>query len=97
MIESQWVLGRKLLANSQTAKWKVRPVGRGDQQKPGDYNDITSPVIDSASVRLALGLAAKHDVEIAVPDIPPAFLSCRLQETLYMRLPDGEWPDDPYC
>jgi len=83
MIESRWVMGRKLLVNGFTEKWKVRLVGHGDQQKPADYNDITSPVIDSASVRLALGLAAKHDLEIAVLDIPTAFLSCRLQETLY--------------
>jgi len=95
MIESRWVMGRKHLANGQTEKWKVRQVGRGDEQKPGDYNDITSPVIDSASGRLALGIAAKHDLEIAVHDIPTAFLGCPMQETLYMRLPDGEWPDDP--
>ena len=37
MIESRWVMGRTLLANGQTEKWKVRLVGRGDQQKPGDY------------------------------------------------------------
>jgi hypothetical protein len=97
MIESRWVMGRKLLANGQTEKWKVRHVGRGDQQKPGVYDDITSPVIDSASIRLALGLAAKHHLEIAVLDIPTAFLGCPIQETLFMRLPDGEWPDDPYC
>jgi hypothetical protein len=97
MIESRWVMSRKLLANGQTEKWKVRLVGRGDQQKPGDYNDITSPVIDSASVLLALGLAAKHELEIAVLDMPTAFLSCPLQVTVYMRLPNGEWPDNPYC
>jgi hypothetical protein len=90
MIESRWVMGRKLLANGQTEKWKVRLVGHGDQQKPGDYNDITSPGIDSASVRLALGLAAKHDLGIAILDIPTAFLGCPLQETLYMPLPDGK-------
>jgi hypothetical protein len=93
MIQSRWVMGRKLLANGQIDKWKVRLVGRGDQQKPGDYNDITSPVIDSTSTRLALGLAAKLDLEIAVLDIPTAFLGCPLHETLYMQLPDGEWPD----
>jgi hypothetical protein len=95
MIGSRWVMGRKLMANGTIDKWKVRLVGRGDLQKPGDYNDITSPVIDSASIRLALGLAAKHDLEIAVLDIPTAFLGCPLHETLYMRLPEGEWPD-PY-
>jgi hypothetical protein len=93
MIESRWVMGRKLLANGQVDKWKVRLVGRGDLQKPGDYNEITSPVIDSASIRLALGLAAEHDLEIAILDIPTAFLGCPLHETLYMRLPEGEWPD----
>jgi hypothetical protein len=46
-------------------------------------------VVDSASIRLALGLAAKHDLEIAVLDIPTAFLGCPLYETLYMRLPIG--------
>jgi hypothetical protein len=95
LIESRWVMGRKLLANGHIDKWKVRLVGRGDLQKPGNYNEITTPVVDSASIPLALGLAAKFDLEIAVLDIPTAFLGCPLYETLYMRLPEGHWPD-PY-
>jgi len=95
MIESRWVMGRKLMANGTIDKWKVWLVGRGDLQKPGDYNDITSPVIDSASIRLPLGLTAKHYLQIAVLDILTAFLSSPLHETLYMRLPEGEWPH-PY-
>ena len=46
-------------------------------------------------VRLALGLAAKNDLEIAVLIIQTAFLGCALHETLNMRHPDGECPD-PY-
>jgi len=92
MIGICWVMGRKLMANGTIDKWKVQLVGRGDLLKPGDYNDITSPVIDWASIWLALGLAAKHDLEIAVLDIPTAFLTCPLHETLYMCLPEGEWP-----
>jgi len=95
MIGSHSVVGRKQMAKGTIYKWKVRLVRRGNLHKPGDYNDITSPVIDLASIWLALGLAAKHNVEIAVLDIPTAFLGCHLYETLYMRLPDGEWPD-PY-
>jgi hypothetical protein len=75
MIESRWVMGRKLLANGHIDKWKVRLVGRGDLQKPGDYNEITSPVINSASIRLALGLAAEYDLEIAILDVLTEFLS----------------------
>jgi hypothetical protein len=95
MIGSRWVMGRKLMANGTINKWKVRLVGRGDLQKPGDYNDITSPPIDSASIWLAPGIAVKHDLEIALRDIPTAFLGCPLHGTLYMRRPEGEWPD-PY-
>jgi len=95
IIGNRWVIGRKLMANGTIDTWKVRLVGRGDFQKPGDYYDITSPVIDSASIRLALAHATKHDLEIAVLDIPTDFLGCPLHETLYMRLPEGEWPD-PY-
>jgi len=95
MIGSRWVMGRKLMANGSIDKWKVRLVGRGDLQKPGDFNDITSPVIDSASIWLALDLAAKHDPEIAVLDSPTAFVGCLLHVSFYMHLPEGEWPD-PY-
>jgi len=91
-IGNHWVMGRELMANGTIDKWIVRLVGRGDHQKPGDYNDITSPVIDSASIRLTLGLAAKHDLEIAVLDILTALFGCPLHETLYMRLPEGQWP-----
>jgi hypothetical protein len=59
----------------------------------GDYNNITSPVIDSASAQLALNLAAKHNLEMSVLDILTAFLGCLLQETLFMCLPDSKWPD----
>jgi hypothetical protein len=83
------------MANGTIDKWKVRLVGWGDLQKPGDYNDITSPVIDSALIRLAPGLAGRMYLEIAVVDIPPAFFACPLDQTLYMRLPKGEWAD-PY-
>jgi len=96
MIGSRWVMGRKLMANGTMDKWKVQLVGRGDFKKPGDYNDITSPVNDCASIRLAFGRAARHNFDIAVLDIPTAFLGCPLHETLYMRLPDGEWPN-PYA
>jgi hypothetical protein len=78
------------MANGTIDKWKVRLVGNGDIQKPRDYNDISSTVIDSASIRLALGIAAKHDLEFAVLDIPTAFLGCPLHETLYIPLSECE-------
>jgi hypothetical protein len=58
MIESRCVMRWKHLADDQTERRNVRLVGHGDHQTLGDYNDSTSPVIDSASVRLILGLGA---------------------------------------
>jgi hypothetical protein len=78
MIRDRWVVGRELMANGTIDQWKVRLIGRGDLQKPGDCNDITFPVIDSAAIRRALGLAAQHDPEITVLAIPTAFLGCPL-------------------
>jgi len=95
MIESRWVMGRKLMASGTIDKWKVQLVSRGDLQKPGDCKDITSPVIDLASIRLALGLAPNHNLEIAVLDTPTACLGCNLHGTLYSCFPDRKWPD-PY-
>jgi len=50
MMESRWVMGRMLTANERIDKWKICLVCRGDLQKPGDYPNITSPVIDSVSM-----------------------------------------------
>jgi hypothetical protein len=95
LIESHGVMRTKLIANGTIDKWRVRLFGCGDLQTPGDYNVITSPDIDSASIQLALGLEPKHDLEIIVLDIPTAFLGCPRQDTLCICLSDGEWPD-PY-
>jgi hypothetical protein len=62
MIESRWVMGRKLLANGQSDEWKVNIWSRR-RSKHGDYNAITSPVIHWESFRLALGLAEQYDLE----------------------------------
>jgi len=95
MIESHCVLGRKLLATGTIDKRKVKLGGHGDLQMPGVYHDIKSPDIRLATIRLALGRAAKHDIAIAVLDLRTAFLVSPLNESLYIGLPDGEWPD-PY-
>jgi len=96
MIESWWVMVSKLLVNHQTDKWKVRVVGHGDQQQSGDYTDITFPVINSISGPLAFRLAARRDHVINILNIPTVRVWCPLQVTVYMCLPDSEWPD-PYC
>jgi hypothetical protein len=98
VIEGKWVMQRKLNTDGSTNKLKTRLVARGDLQVEGvDYTDITSPVIDSTIIRYALGKAVQEGCEIAILDVPTAFLGSRLEETVYMRLPECDWADmDPY-
>jgi hypothetical protein len=92
IIPRKWVLSLKLNADGSANEWKARLVGRGDRQVAGrDFGDITSPVVDSTTIRLILGLAAHHDYEIVTLDVPIAFLGCPLTEDIYMRLPHGQW------
>jgi hypothetical protein len=80
IIPSKWVLGLKLNADGSTNKWKARLVGRGDRQVEGrDFGDITSLVVDSTSIRLILGIAARENLDMATLDVPTAFLGCPLE------------------
>jgi hypothetical protein len=97
IIDGKWVLQRKLKVDGSIDKHKARLVARGDRQKEGiDYFDITSPVVDASIIRFALGLAVQRGMHIATLDVPTAFLGSKLDETIYMRLPECDWSDmDP--
>jgi hypothetical protein len=97
VIDGKWVLQRKLKVDGSIDKHKARLVARGDCQKEGiDYFDITSPVVDASIIRFALGLAVQRGMHIATLDVPTAFLGSKLDETIYMRLPECDWSDmDP--
>jgi len=77
MIGCHLGMGSKLMANRMIDKWKVRLVGNGYLHMARDGNAIISPVIDSASIRLALALAAKYDLEIAILKYPLRSLAAR--------------------
>jgi hypothetical protein len=94
IIDGKWVLQRKLKVDRSIDKHKARLVARGDRQKEGiDYFDITSPVVDASIIRFALGLAVQRGIHIAILDVPTAFLGSKLDETIYMRLPECDWSD----
>jgi len=80
MNPSRWVVGRKLMAYWSIDKWTVRLVGRSDLTKLGDDNNITSPVIDSDSIRLAfLGCTLHDTLHVRHPDgeLPDPYVRAR--------------------
>ena len=59
-------------------KYKARLVARGFSQDPDDYGEISSPVINTVAVRYTLKFKAINDLEIAVLDVPTAYLGATL-------------------
>jgi transposase InsO family protein len=100
VVNSRWLLSKKFKATGEIDKYKARLIAQGFTQKDGldfDGNAISSPVVDTSIIRLCLGLAAQYNLQIAILDCPTAFLGSTLHETIFLRLPEGNWQNrDPW-
>lgn len=89
VIGCKWVFKLKTPPNEQP-KYKARLVAKGYAQAAGiDYTDTFSPVVRYDSVRCVLAIAAIEDMEIVQFDVKTAFLNGDLNETIYMKIPEG--------
>jgi hypothetical protein len=96
IVKSRWLLSKKFKATGEIDKYKARLIAQGYTQQEGrdfDANAISSPVVDTSTIRFCLGLAAQHNLQIAILDCPTAFLGSTLHEEIYLRLPEGNWED----
>jgi len=82
----QWVFKHK-----RDGTFRSRLVGKGYTQVPGiDFTDSFAPVIHDISLRTLLVIYLQHDDwEMTGFDVETAFLYGKLDEPLYMKLPDG--------
>lgn len=53
------------------------------------FDEIFSPVVKMTSIRVALGLAARLNLEVEQMDVKTAFLHGELEEEIYMEQPEG--------
>ena len=89
-LPTSWVLVRKHLPDGSVERYKARLVVRGDQQRPGvDFFEVFAPVAQRGTLRLVMGLANHHDLDILQLDVTGAFLHSDLPEDLYIRQPQG--------
>ena len=90
IVGNRWVLEDKYNAEGQLIKRRARLVAQGFSQRHGvDYFDTYSPVVRYPSIRALFSLAAQHDWEVHHMDVKSAFLNADLEETVYMRQPEG--------
>ena len=90
-IGCKWVYTKKEESSKPNGiRFKSRLVAKGYAQREGiDYNEVFSPVVKHASIRILLALVAQFDLELAQLDVKTAFLHGDLEEEIYMSQPDG--------
>ena len=89
LVECKWVFKTKIDCDDQVC-YRARLVAKGYTQREGvDYDETFFPVIRYSSLQLLLALSVKLDLDIVYLDVKTAYLNGDLQETVFMRQPEG--------
>ena len=90
IISPKWVFKYKYDLNGNLAKRKARLVARGFTQKEGiDFDETFSPTLKQKSLRIITSIAAQQNYNIHQLDIKTAYLNADLNETIYIKVPEG--------
>ena len=90
LIESRWVLTKKYNTDGTVNKYKARVVAKGYNQVYGiDFNETYCPVVHTVTLRMILAYAVQRSLFIRQFDVKTAFLYGSLDETIFMKPPDG--------
>ena len=90
MIPTRLILQRKLSPTGETVGYQGRLVAQGFRQIEGvDFTNIVAPVASLSSIRVALSIAAVPGFEIYQIDLVTIFLGSKLEEEVYVTLPEG--------
>lgn len=89
VVQCRWVYKKKLNIDN-TVRYRARLVAKGYTQREGiDYKETFSPVLKYSTLKLLFALSVKLDLNITHLDVTTAFLNGRLDETVYMELPQN--------
>ena len=68
---------------------KARLVARGDRQAEETFDETFSPTMNCEVLRILLKLALEFDWDVNTFDVKRAFLNARLDEDIYIEIPEG--------
>ncbi|GJT24664.1 ribonuclease H-like domain-containing protein [Tanacetum coccineum] len=95
VIGSKWVWKIKYKFDEEIERYKARLVAKGFNQIEGiDFDETFSPVVKIVTVRCLINLDVQNGWSLFQMDINNAFLYGDLEETVYMALPPGYFPDN---
>ncbi|POM77419.1 Integrase catalytic core protein [Phytophthora palmivora] len=89
-IGCRWVFALKRNENGEVIRHKARLVAKGYSQRHGiDYEETYAPVAYLNLIRTKLAMCCAERYEIEQCDVDTAFLYGKLEEEIYMELPEG--------
>jgi hypothetical protein len=90
VIPVKWVFKIKTDENGKISKYKARITPKGFKQRHGvDFFEVFAHTGKYKTLRVLLSLAAEHDMELRQLDVPQAFTRAKLDEEVYMEMPEG--------
>jgi len=88
-VKCHWVFRVKRGAEGEVIRYKARLVAKGFSQRYGiDYLETFALVVKLTSLCIILALAAARNYEIDQTDIKTAYLLGKLEEEIYMEIPE---------
>lgn len=88
-VKCKWVFKEKV-GSDGCITYRARLVAKGFSQKPGiDFDETFSPVVKHSTLRLLLALSVQLKLNVYHLDVVTAFLNGKLEETVFMEIPDG--------
>lgn len=89
-IGCKWLYKTKEDEKGNIVRHKARLVAQGFNQKPGvDFDEVFAPVAKQVTLRTLLTVASQRQMVVKHMDVKTAYLHGKLDETIYMRQPEG--------
>lgn len=90
-IGSKWIYKHKEgIPRVEDPRYKSRLIAKGFTQVEGvDYNEIFAVVVKHVSIWILLSFVVNFETELEQMDVKTAFLHGSLDETIYMKQPEG--------
>ncbi|KPI92981.1 Copia protein [Papilio xuthus] len=90
IVDCKWIFTVKNDEFGKPSRYKARLVARGfSQQYLTDYDETFAPVARIATFRFLMSFAIQHNLLVHHMDVKTAFLNGKLQEEIYMKIPEG--------